>query len=82
MNEIFQSMFGDDLEIKVIDKNKDWNLAEKWEAKVYDDEVSYCNKDVKKCKRLIKKDINTKIKNRVDFHNCIMEIIDKRFGDL
>lgn len=84
VEEIVNAFLGDSVKIKIIyeeeDEDEDWNLAENWIY--YETEVHYNIKDVKKCRDLIIKDINEKVKKRIDFYECFKEIINERFGDL
>ena len=76
----FTFLTDDDTSWKVVDEDKDWNLAEHW--KEFSNKTIY-NVAVKKCRDLIIKDIrNYKNNFYDDVETQVISTINKRFGDL
>jgi len=74
-----------DVDWKVVDDNEDWNLSN--EASIYEGEGEgreYTHQDVEKCRDLILKDIDKTIHKETTCltETTILDIINKRFGDL
>ena len=64
---------------KVTKNNVNWNLADNEECFI---DNGFYFVDVKKCKELILKDFNNLYEGNATIYNGVIEIINKRFGEL